>query len=79
MILRHTGTGNQLVAYLEQQNRKRGDVKNRDYLGFRFALRAENVENWFATRLDVLRPLFCLRVATETRSRTAIPQVQSRY
>lgn len=65
--LRHTGTGNQLVAYLEQQNRKRGDVKNCDYLGFRFALRAENVENWFATRLDVLRPLFCLRVATETR------------
>ena len=65
--LRHTGTGKQLVEYLEQKTPKRGQANSKDYLGFRFALRAANIEDWFATRLDVLRPLFCLRVATELR------------
>jgi len=65
--LRHSGTGKQLVEYLEQSNRKKGDANDKSYIGYRFSLRAKSVEGWFSSRLDVLRPLFCLRVATETR------------
>jgi hypothetical protein len=63
--LRHTGTGKQLVDYLEQKTPKRAD--NKSFLGFRFTLQPERIEGWFPNRLDALRPLFCQRVATETR------------
>ena len=65
--LRRNGTGKQLLDYLELQNKKRGDEKNPDYFGYRFTLRAQDVEGLFTSRLDVLRPFFCLRMATETK------------
>jgi AAA domain, putative AbiEii toxin, Type IV TA system len=71
--LRHTGTGQQLVDYLEQKSRKRRHANNLDYLGFRFSLRADHVANWFTSNLDQLRPFFCLRVPTESRINDSNP------
>jgi len=76
--LKRSGSGKQLVEFLEQQGRKKGRDRRESYFGYRFTLRTREVESWFQNNLDQLRPFFCLRVATESRitdsnSASAIP------
>jgi energy-coupling factor transporter ATP-binding protein EcfA2 len=68
-LMRRTGQGSDVLAFLEKHSRKieTDDKERPQYRGLGFSFIASKVEGWWAGNLMQLRPLFLLRVQTETR------------
>ena len=65
--LRRSGTVDQLRELLDKHSRKTGAAENLHYTGFRYNISAQHLAQYWQQNLDIFRPLFCMRIATETR------------
>jgi hypothetical protein len=65
--LRTTGTTDDLLRFLDKHASKRGDANDPRYTGFRYAFGASKAAARWPGNIDIFRPLFCMRVGTETR------------
>lgn len=72
--LRKAGTVDQLRSYLLEFARKVGDDRNLTFQGFRYSIHGPSLEAYWHGNLEPLRPLFCTRIATETRITDSNPQ-----
>ena len=76
--LRRIGTGEQLRELLNQHGRKTGKAGDLHYTGFRFSVPIQHLERFWQNKIAQLRPIFCMRMATETRITDSNPQTQFR-
>lgn len=65
--LRRTGTTDELRKFVETHARITGDPHSPQYSGAGFNLPLQLLEHYWNNNLTPFRPLFCQRIATETR------------
>jgi AAA domain, putative AbiEii toxin, Type IV TA system len=67
VVLRRTGTIEQVREFLDLNTRKQGDPKDFQLAGFRFSVATSQIEYAWRNDLTLFRGLFCLRIPNETR------------
>src|SRR5271163_2654372 len=65
--LRRSGTIEEYRAFMRAASRLDGDLRNQQYRGYGYAVPATHLDHAWQADLALLRPLFCLRIPTETR------------